>query len=66
MTKKAKAVETTMEEFLETYSGAPYDREEVARGAARTAGPLGRVAQAWLDADKAFSAALKAAGYEEG
>lgn len=62
-----KDAKVTVVDFLKVYSGAPYDREEVARVAARTDGPLlGPAARAWLAADEMLTAVLQDVGYEEG
>jgi hypothetical protein len=61
---KTKAI--SVEAFLKAYSGAPYDREQVAQAAARVDGIVGAAAKAWLAADALLTEALKSVGYEEG
>lgn len=56
----------TAEEFVEHYSGAPYEREKLARIASDVEGVVGAAAKAWLAADALLDEALKSVDYEEG
>jgi hypothetical protein len=59
--------EMTLEEFVQTYSHSPLDDEEYAEAIVRLLPadlPLVKAAQAFLDACKAFDAAVDAAGLE--
>lgn len=63
MPKKSKM---SIEKFLETYNGAPYDDLELASCAANVKGEIGEAALAFMEARKKFYRALDDVGYEVG
>lgn len=59
----------TLERFIEKYSHAPWEDEEYAEAIVLHLGddvPLVRAAMAFLEACKAFDAAMEAVGLERG